>query len=316
MAQSYTANQIDTRSFGQQIQRLLDDLNRPDLQNIAQQYLQDAMRFYQRKPFFFNEIDNSAVGTWTANTLWPFGTTIQINISGTVYAFVQVANLPGSGVTAPLGGSTAPSWPSTEFTAPTGTPPVLPPPVLPVAGAVQDNQAIWVNTGNYQFGTTTQLSTVYNWNQYQPPIDYVSPHLVECTWSGNIRQQLAKKSYGELRYYDVIRPSPPYSYPTMWAYFQSQLYLWPYPNGFYPLTLSYRTAPQLVSAAGDSNFWTTIAERLIRKYAQASIEREILHDAQAAQVSATAVIEELSALRSQGIMQQNADSAGIRPESW
>jgi hypothetical protein len=308
--ESFTANMQDTRSFGTQQQRLIDDLNRPDLQNIAAQYLQDAMRFFQRKPFFFNETDNSLVPGWSANTFWPFGSTIQVNVGGTIYAFVQTV------IGTVLGGATAPSWPSTIFTVPNSQPPVLPPPTLPVAGAVQDNNAIWVNSGNYQQFNTTQLSTVYNWNQYQPPIDYVSPHMVECTWSGNLRQQLRKISYGKLRSYDVIRPSPPYSYPTMWAYFQSTIYLWPYPNGFYPLTLSYRTAPQVITDANAFNFWTTIAERLIRKYAQASIEREVLKDVQAAQITSTAVLEELNALRSQGVMQNNADSAGIPSSDW
>jgi hypothetical protein len=316
LAEQYVSTQLDLRTFGVQCARLLDDLNRPDLQNIAIQYLQDAMRFFQRKSFFFNNIDNSAVPGWAANTFVPFGTTIQITISGTIYAFVQVANPTSAGVAVPQTGITAPAWPASAFTVPNSQPPVLPPPTLPVAGAVQDNTAIWVNAGNYLQFNTTNLSTVYNWNQYQPPIDYVSPFLVECTWSGNLRQKLQKISYEELRGYDVIRPSPPYSYPTMWAWFQQNIYLWPYPNSFYPLTLSYRTAPQLVQQAKDSNYWTTIAERLIRKYAQAAIEREVIYDQAAAQISMQAAMEELNALRSQTIQMNDGDRGGIPASNW
>jgi hypothetical protein len=316
MAEQYISTQLDRRTFGQQQARLIDDLNRPDLSNIVTQYLQDAMRFFQRKTFFFNNIDNSAVPTWAASTYYPFGTTIQVSVSGTVYAFTQVANPTSAGVTPPLSGTSAPSWPTDVFTVPNSQPPVLPPPVLPADGAVQDNQCIWVNTGNYLQFNTTNLATVYNWNQYQPPIDYVSPFLVEITWSGNERVKLQKISYEELRGYDVIRPSPPYSYPTMWAWFQQMLYLWPYPNSFYPITLSYRAAPQLVQTATDSNYWTTIAERLIRKYAQAAIEREVIYDQAASQISMQAAMEELNALRSQTIQMNSGDRGGIPATDW
>ena len=317
MPEQYTSNQLDTRTFGAQVQRLVDDLNRPDLQNVARSYLQDAMRYFQRKAFFFNNIDNSQVLGWAANTFYPFGSTIQVSISGTVYAFVQTANPSSAGVTAPQSGTIQPDWPSTVFTVPSGNqPPVLPPPVPPTAGAVQDNQCMWCNAGNYLQFNTTGLSTVYNWNQYQPPIDYVAPYLIECTWSGNLRQKLNHISYERLRGYDVIRPSPPYSYPTEWAWFQQQIYLWPYPNGFYPLTLSYRMAPQVVQQDNQSNFWTTIAERLIRKYAQSSIEREVIYDGQASDVSMKAALEEMSALRSQTIQMNDGTRDGIPAQDW
>lgn len=314
MSESFTTGQQDLRTFGAQQARLLDDLNRPDFQNIVVQYLQDAMRYFQRRPFFFNETDNTVIPSWAAATHYPQGSCILEPVAGTVYVFVAL----NSGIS----GAIQPTWPATIFTVPANNPPVFPPPPSGTAGTVNDNGGpptgiIWANAAMFTGGNVfTQLSTVYNINQYKPPIDYVSPSIIECTWSGNIRKQLVKISYQELRNYDVIRPSPPYSYPTMWAYFQQQIYLWPYPNAFYALTLSYRAAPTLVTLASDSNFWTTVAERLIRKYAQASIEREVMKDAQAAQVSMTAATEELSALRSQGIMTQNAGSAGITPSAW
>lgn len=316
MGESYLSTQVDSRNFGTQIQRLMDDLNRPDFQNIATEYLQDAMRYFQRRPWFFSETDNSLVPSWVASTNYPQGSTIQESVAGTTYAFVAL----NSG----LSGTVQPTWPATIFTVPANSPPVFPPPASGTAGTVDDNGGaptgvIWANVATFQpqgSGVFTQLSTVYNVNQYKPPIDYVSPYSIECVWSGNIRKELRKVSFQELRDYDVIRPSPPYSYPTMWAYFQQQIYLWPYPNGFYALTLLYRMAPTLVQGTNDSNFWTTIAERLIRKYAQSSIEREVLKDAQAAEVSMSAATEELSALRSQGIQTQNAASAGIQASEW
>ena len=314
MSEGYTANQVDTRTFGVQVQRLVDDLNRPDLQSQAITYLQDSMRYFQRRPWFFNETDNSVVPVWAASTNYPQGSCIQATPSvpgGTLSVFCAL--------NAGVSGTIAPTWPSTVFTVPANSPPVFPPPAVGTAGTVQDNTVLWANVAAYQAqgsGVFSALSTVYNINQYVPPIDYVSPYMVECVWSGNIRKELQKISYQDLRNYDVIRPSPPYSYPTMWAYFQQQIYIWPYPNSFYALTLSYRTAPQLAQQMTDTNFWTTIAERLIRKYAQASIERELLGDGQKAEVSMSAATEELSALRSQGIQVNNSASAGIPGSDW
>ena len=316
-SESFTTAQQDLRTFGTQQSRLLDDLNRPDLQAQVTSYLQDAMRYFQRKAWFFNEIDNSVVPQYANATNYPLGSCVQVNVGGTIYVFCAL----NTGLSMAVG---APVWTPIPFIVPANNPPVFPPPPSGTAGTVNDNGGpptgiIWANIGQFQpqaSGIFTQLSTVYNINQYTPPIDYVSPSLVEVVWSGNLRQPMSKISYQELRGYDVIRPSPPYSYPTMWAYFQQQIYLWPYPNSFYAITLSYRTAPLLVSQANDSNFWTTIAERLIRKYAQAAIEREVLKDDAAAGLSMQAVKEELNALRSQGIATNNPVNSGIPAADW
>jgi hypothetical protein len=308
MAESYLAGQLDTRSFGTQQARLLDDLNRPDFGNIVINYLQDAMRYFQRKAFFFNNTDNTAQPTWAANTFYPQGSTITASTGGTTYTFIALQNGVGQS------GGSPPVWPATVFTIPEDvTPTPYPPPAIGTAGTVVDNTVFWANAAVWTQGIWTQLATVYNINQYLPPIDYVAPTLVEVTWSQNIREQMQKISYEELRSYDVIRPSPPNSYPTMWAWYQEQIYLWPYPNGFYSLTLSYRASPPLVQGADDTNFWTTKAERLIRKYAQASIEREVLKDQEAATASMGAVAEELSVLKSQAIAQE---MYAITPSSW
>jgi hypothetical protein len=63
MAESFLPQQQDTRTFGAQQTRLLDDLNRPDLASEVIDYLQDAMRYFSRTAFFFTEIDNTVVPT-------------------------------------------------------------------------------------------------------------------------------------------------------------------------------------------------------------------------------------------------------------
>ena len=310
MAEAYTTSQQDLRTFGTQQQRLLDDLNRPDLSTIALEYLQDAMRFWQRKPFFFSEIDNKTVPSWAASTIYPQGSTIQFVSAGTTY--IAVALNQG---TSSSGG--APAFPTTIFTIPTSG---LPPPVSGTAGTVDDNGGPptgirWATVASVPAGTTsiwTNLSTVYRINQYVPPIDYVRPKTVQIT-TANLRLLLEWISFEELSSYDVIIPAPINAYPRMVSWFQQQLYLWVYPSGFFPITLNYRTGPQLVTAPGNSNFWTTQGERLIRKYAQAAIEREVLHDFDAADKSDVAWAQELSMLRSQAIGQQ---PGGIPASEW
>ncbi len=307
MAEAYTSTQVDTRNLGTMLNRLLDDLNRPDLQSEALQYIQDAIRYYQRRPFFFNETDNSATALYANSTNYPQGSVIQANLSGTAYAICALnAGTSGS--------SGTPAFPTSIFTPPT-TAGSFPPPPVGTPGTIVDNNITWANVGLWSSTVWTQLATVYSINQYVPPIDYATPERIEVT-AANLRFDLIKISYQELRNYDVIRPAPITVYPSYWAWFQQQIYLWPYPNGSYPLTLSYRAAPPMLTLTSQSNFWTTQAERLIRKYAQASIEREVIHDDEAAAISMTAAKEELAAIRSQAIMQNNPVNAGISPSDW
>jgi len=312
--ESYTALQLDSRTFGDQQTRLLSDLNRPDLSGVVINYLQDAMRFMQRKPFFFNDLDNTAVGGWAANTIYPQGSTITFTNTGSTY--IAVATNTGTS------GALQPVFPTALFTPPTGST-QFPPPTAGTTGTVDDNGgpptgirwATIVNatsagqTSNYW----TQLSTVYSINQYTPPIDYVAPRLVEIT-AASMRYQLVPLSYPDLRNLDVIRPSPVTSYPTYWAWYQQQLYIWPYANAFYPITLSYRTAPPIARNASDSNMWTTKAEALIRAYAAGLICQKVLLDGEAAQLHFADAQRELTQLVSQGISQNVI--AAIPPTEW
>ena len=64
MGSEWSPSAVDQRTFAQQQARVTDDLNRPDLIAQAPQYLQDAMRLFQRKAFFFNDTDNTNVPNW------------------------------------------------------------------------------------------------------------------------------------------------------------------------------------------------------------------------------------------------------------
>jgi hypothetical protein len=174
----------------------------------------------------------------------------------------------------------------------------------------------WLNNGQLLGGyaANPQLSTVYAVNQYELPIDLVAFTRVEITWARTIRLELAPASYKELRDLDVIRPTPPTTYPTTYAYYRQRLYLWPYPVGQYPITFSYRSAPPIAQLAGDSNVWTTTAEAMIRHHADARISEAIIGDQQMAQMYMDLANSEFLDLQQQ--TSQRDVRAGIPPSDW
>jgi hypothetical protein len=319
MSQQWSPTQVDQRTFGQQQQRTLDDLNRPLLGGIVTSYLQESMRYWQRKPFFFNDTDNTQPLQWTAGFIVSHGATIQFtSSSGVIYNFVA-ANYG-------LTGASAPNFQSiigTLFTVPpnAGYPPPLPPPPSGTAGTIDDNGGPpagvrWLNAGPIigGFRSNSQLTTLYSVNQYFPPIDLIAFTRVEVTWATNMRVELDPLSYPELRDLDVIRPTPPTTYPTKYAWYQNQLYMWPYPVGLYPVTISYRSAPIIAVNANDTNIWTTQAEAMVRYYAEGRINEIIIGDKDMSQMCYARAADEYLVLQQQG-SQQDVRS-GIPPTGW
>jgi hypothetical protein len=320
LSQQWPQTQVDQRTFGAQISRTMDDLNRPQLQGIVTSYLQDAMRFWQRKPFFFTDADNSEPLTWAASNIAVRGTTIQYtDPTGAVWAFVA----SNYGLTDPANVPNFQSVIGTPFVPPppSGYPPTIPPPPAGTPGTIDDNGGPpvgvrWLNNGRIigGFHANPQLSTVYNTNEYDLPIDLVAFTRVEITWAGTIRVELAPRSYAELRDYDVIRPTPPTTYPTIYAYYRSRLYVWPYPVFQYPITLSYRSAPVIAQNATDVNIWTTQAEAMVRHYAEGRINEAVIGDQQMAQLTFDLANQEFLDLQQQ--TSQRDVRMGIPPSDW
>src|SRR5438128_458493 len=178
MPQAYSQLNADTRTFGDLIQALLTDLHRPDLQQIAPDYLRTAIRYYSRLPFFFNHLHNSEFLSWQADLTIPRGYTILETASDTnTYIFVAL----NSGTN----GATIPTFTPTLFT-PNGVPGVVFQPGDP--GVTQDGSVYWATVQAWAPATAgatsfywTQLSTVPTFNQYVGPIDYIAPYRVEIT---------------------------------------------------------------------------------------------------------------------------------------
>ena len=240
MAESFTAAQQDLRTFGDQQTRLLADLNRPNLQNLVEDYLRDAMRFFSRKPFFFNDTDNTALSDWAAATIYPQGSTILTSIAGTSYIIVAL----NEGTS----GAVKPTFPTTLFTVPSS--PAFPPPAPGTPGTVIDNSGVnqidWATVAIQAAGQSiwTQLTTVYGVNVYDSPIDWVAPELVEVTWSGNLRIAMPNVDYKTLRSYDVIRPDATDHLPHHVCVVSGKLLFLAVSGGLLPhhAVLSYRSA--------------------------------------------------------------------------
>lgn len=318
MAQQWPQTQVDQRTFGGQQARTLDDLNRPNLQGVVTNYLQDAMRYWQRRPFFFNDTDNGNPLVWTPDVITTIGTTIQYtDNSGVKWNFVAA----NAGKTDP---SSAPNFQNAlaqEFVIPAGVPVTIPPPPVGTPGTIDDNGGPpdgvrWINNGQVigGFNTNTQLTTLYNVNQYALPIDLVAFTRVECTWARTMRVELVPLSYAELRDMDVLQPTPPTTYPTFYAYYQQRLYVWPYPVGLYPITFSYRSAPPIAQLAEDSNIWTTDAEAMVRHYAEGRILESVIGDQQMAQMCFDIANQEFLDLQQQ--TSQRDVRHGIPPSDW
>lgn len=307
MSQAYALSDSDQRTFGELIQRVVDETKRPDLLGEIPGYIRDAIRYYSRQPFFFNQVDNTAVTTWAASLYIPRGYTIRDTASdGNYYIFVALT--PGNN------DSSKPTFTPTLFT-PSGTAGIVF--VAGQDGTTVDNEVTWATVEawpatNADVSTRwAQLSTVPAVNQYVGPIDYVAPRVIEITAAGN-RYELNKIGYPKLRSYDVVRPAPMTTYPTEWAWFQKQIYVWPYSNGFYPLTLSYYSAPFPPMDNSDSNFWTTTAEAMIRNYAKARIQAERIRDPDAALTDMKVAQDEFKSLKLQEVIQE---STGAIPPS-
>ena len=298
MPEAYPPSSADARTFGNLVQAIIDDLHRPDLQNLIPRYVRAAIDFYARQPFFFTQIDNTPIQPWQAGLYYPQGTSIFDTASDTnPYIFVVVQ--------AGISGNSKPTFTPNIFISP--GPRIFTP---GQSGTTVDNGIVWATAKSWPPSNLpaasfwSQLSTVPYANQYVPPIDYTSPYLIEITWA-SLRTPLIKISYPELRAMDLIRPAPVTTFPVNWAWYQQQIYIWPYPADFFPLTLSYYSAPFPPVNATDTNWWTTTAEALIRAYTRARLNLEVIRDTEAYQADMQAAKDEFISLRVKEMSQQD-----------
>lgn len=318
--QGWTKYAFDQRTFGDLVSAVIDELDKPNLQQPAILAAQDAVRFWRRKPLFYTERDNRSMSTfgWVAGMFWSMGATIKRTVGLVDYAFVAC--------TEGFSGMVEPTWPATILTPPQWG--ILIDNTL--LGAVQDNQVVWANaglwsgatqssvqTGGYdQYGRSrywTQLSMVPNLNQYRLPLDFVSPVSIRVTVNG-IRYPIEWFPYERYSILDIVQPPPLGNYPSQYTYTEQDLLIWQYPNQFSPMLLIYKGPDQPPEKPTDINMWTTVGARLIKLYAKGILNKEVIRDAEAAVADMSAADEEFSALELEGI--GKTITSGIPPEEW
>lgn len=68
------------------------------------------------------------------------------------------------------------------------------------------------------------------------------------------------------------------SQPWSWAWYESQIRLYPVPDAVYVLTVNYTQKLDVPSSDASSNVWTTEAENLIRHAAKKRLWRDVIQD--------------------------------------
>lgn len=87
--------------------------------------------------------------------------------------------------------------------------------------------------------------------------------------------------------------------PYWWAYYNQSIYLYPFPDGVYPVrALAHIRLPALTDDS-QSNAWTTEAERLIRRRAKALLFAEVISKPEEAVSNGVLANEELDRLKSE-----------------
>lgn len=120
----------------------------------------------------------------------------------------------------------------------------------------------WFNEGK------ATASTVNGTKSIAVPTDLIEEDTITITINSRV-YELEKKTY---QYIESIDTGGITGYPTIYANYADQWWLYPVPNGVYTLSASYLKRLSALSADADTNAWMTKADNLISVRAM----REIL----------------------------------------
>lgn len=152
----------------------------------------------------------------------------------------------------------------------------------PIKRAIQSAIAKWEREPFYftEVYDTTFFTTVNNQEYYTTADDTDIPAIVSIT---RLHATIAGSRYVLIprtwNYLDDISTGTTAGKPESYAYFASQIRLYPIPDGAYPIALSGHKRLAALSADTDTNAWTTDGFDLIRCEALLLIATEFLHDA-------------------------------------
>lgn len=118
--------------------------------------------------------------------------------------------------------------------------------------------------------------------------------------AGSSRYPLIRVSPAQL---DDLAVTATTAKPTHWAYFASNIRLYPIPDAIYTMATSYTQRVAALSGNTDTNIWTTDAFDLIKAEAKFILALEVLHDAEMAARMRIAIYGDPADPRSKGYYQ-------------
>lgn len=111
------------------------------------------------------------------------------------------------------------------------------------------------------------------------PTDFLDEDSLMITINGS-KDPVRRVGY---EYIDKIDSGDYTGEPSVYAFYDGQIRLYPIPDRAYTITLSYLKAQTALSADADTNDWTNEGEALIRARAKAAVRINYLNDAAAKQ---------------------------------
>lgn len=144
----------------------------------------------------------------------------------------------------------------------------------------------YYQTYRFWFQERRSTTNTTSGQEYYPvPSDFLDDDSLVIDVNGN-DYPLHKRTYQTLEEWS-IDPAIFTSQPTDYAIYgtgeQTQIRLYPAPNGAYTMTLSYVGKLDQLTTEASTNSWMTTAEELIRSRAEASLFAQKLRDYDAAQ---------------------------------
>ncbi len=133
-----------------------------------------------------------------------------------------------------------------------------------------ENDRFWVNEAEWT------INTVADQEAYGLPLNYQEADILTYTVSGD-RDPIQRRTYDWYRTHHV-NTNTRANRPTDWTIYADQLWLYPTPDAAYLLTLSGQKSPDALAADGDTNYFMTDGELLIRWRAKAHLYRHVIKD--------------------------------------
>lgn len=184
-----------------------------------------------------------------------------------------------------------------------------------IVGAVNyfQNERFYFNEDRSVSFTTASAQEFYSSADNSNIDDYLEIDSIVTTVNGT-RYKLDRTTYDELERKSTNTSTT--GYPQEFAYYNQQIRMYPIPNGSYGSRISGVLRFAQLSAAGDTNAWTRMADagHLIRWEAERRIYSTIIKDDENAMRCARNAGQELTRLREE--TNRRLSSGRVMPTQW